>query len=705
MLRFLQNKVTIGFLVVLSFVSLSFGLFSPNTHSDKKKSNVYFRHGIELYNSYQYQASTDFFLKSLSTNPKHHGARKMLGQAYYFAGDVNTAIQEWGTFLRQGGKDPTLRLHIQNLSILDKTNKLSDDFIFFDKINSKIGFRYQFPTFVLVLSNQNILILAKDGMDNGVLLEVSPDGDFIHNMRRISGRLDFPIAATVNKKEAWVTDYSSDSIHRIEWSKLKRQFPLLFSMSSLGTTGSGEMQFRGPAGICHHRGFYFIVDSGNHRIQKITEDGKFNLMFNETEENDYLEKPFGIACKKNGKIYVSEVNHGRISVFDEYGNFEEYIGESFLKKPRHIQLNNEQNYLVIADEYEGVFILDIEKGNFKKIKQYQQGEQITGSFVKAYSAALDQNQNLFVADYSAHSILHFLPQEHLIKNIELWVERIDNKQFPTVALWVSVKDHADNYITGLQRTNFQIIENGATINNVRMGYENQFSSQVAMTILFSRNKKMREYHPNSSLWALDFMMQQLREKDKIKLISYDKEYRDETPWTNSRLRLRRGIREALLIDKDSNDNDATSTTEKALYYSASELLPQKGKKALIWLHEGEFESSEFSSIGFEKISNYLKLNHIRLYVISFESPEVAYVQEKKELLKQLAQSTGGGYYHAYSSKLQEISPTIRVQEKENMVVYYNSEASKKWKNQYMDIKMMVNFQGSAGAETSGYFIP
>ena len=700
-----RNRVIMGLLVTSSFVSLSFGLFTPNTYSDKEEANLYFQKGSELYNLYQYQASTDFFLKSLSANPKHHGARKMLGQAYYFSGDINTAIQEWSTLLRQGGRDPALRLHIQNLSTLDRKRELSDDFIFFDKLNSKIGFRYQFPTFVLVLPNQNILILAKDKMDNGVLLEVSPDGEFIHNMRRISGRLDLPMATAVSKEgEVWVTDYSSDSIHRIEWSQLKKQIPLLFSMSSLGTTGSGEMQFRGPAGICHYRGFYFVVDSGNHRIQKITENGKFNLMFNETEENDYLEKPFGIACRKNGTIYVSEVDRGRISVFDEYGNFEKYIGESFLKKPRHIQLDNEQDYLVIADEYEGVFILDIDKGHFKKINKYEQGEQTTGSFVKAYSAVLDKNQNLFVADYSAHSILHFLPQEHLFKNIELWVERIDNKQFPTVALWISVKDHANNYITGLQRTNFQIIENGAKIHNLQVGYDNQFNNQVAMTILLSRNKKMQAYHPDSPLWVLDFIIQQLRKNDQIKLISYDKKYRDETSWINSRLRLRQGIREALPINENL-DNVATSIVEKALYYSASELLPMKGKKALVWLHEGEFESSEFSPIGFQKISNYLKLNHIRLYVISFENPGVVYVQKKKELLKQLAQNTGGKYYHAYSSKLQEISSTIRAQNKENMVVYYNSETSSKWKNQYMDIKMMVNFQGRAGAETSGYFIP
>ena len=709
MLSSLSRKAFLGLIVSLLLASLTFGLFTPNTYSDKEKANQYFRQGIELYHNYKYQASADFFLKSLSANPKHHQARKMLGQAYYFSGDINNAVQEWNSIFRYGGKDAALKLHIQNLSILDKVDKKAEwdhRFSFFKKINSQTGFRYRFPSFVTVLPNQNRLILAKDGLDSGVLIEMSPNGEFLENMRRISGKLEFPMAAVLNNKEIWVVDYGSDTIHRLKWSKVTKRFPLIFSSKALGSTGSGKMQFRGPTGICYQKGFYFVVDNGNHRVQKITEDGSFNLMFRETRENHYLEKPFGIACHKNGKIYVSEVEQGRIAVFDEYGNFEKHLGESFLKKPRHIQLSYEQTHLVIADEYEGVLILDLEKNHFKKIKEYTKGEQESDSLVKPYSAVLDRNQNLLVADQASHSVLHFLPESHLTKNIELWIERIDNKQFPTVALWVSVKSSSDKYITGLRESNFRITENEAPIRSLRTDHTRQFVHQMSVSILISRGKKMKPYFPDSSLWALEFVVNDLREKDQVKLVSYDQKYRDETPWTNSRLRLRQGVRASQPSQPAvPNTENSISAVGKALYYSASELLPKRGKKALIWLHEGELGNSEFGFIGFQRISHYLKLNHIRLYVISFENPEVFDVKNKKEILKELAENTGGKYYHAYSSELQGMLPVIRNQEEENLVVYYNSEASKSWKGQYMDIKMSVHFQGRIGTETSGYFIP
>ncbi len=703
MLSTSQKKIILGISSSLALVTLSFGLFSPNTYFDKEKANDYFRQGVELYNSYQYQASTDFFINSLSSNPDYHEARKRLGQAYYFAGDVSAAIQEWNAIFRNGGEDPTLKLHIQNLNIINKKHELSENFVFFNKMASKRGFRYQFPSFIYILPNQNILILAKDKLDNGILLELSPNGKFIHNMRRISSKLELPMAATVDDGEIWVTDYGSDTLHRMKWSKAGKKIPLVFSMSSLGSTGSGKMQFRGPAGICYYQGFYFVVDNGNHRIHKIARNGKFNLMFHETEGNDSLEKPFGIACHKNGKIYVSEVDRARISVFDAYGNFEEYIGNDFLKKPRHIQLNPKQTHLVIADEYEGVFILNLEKKDYKKIKKYNRRDGDIDTLVKTYSATLDKDQNLFITDYSSHSILHFLPQDHLIKNVELWVERIDNKQFPTVALWVSVQDHTNSYITKLQQSNFKIIENGSTISGLRVVPESESKSKIVATVLLSRNTKMKKYSPNSSLWALDFTMKQLRKHDRLKLISYAQDYRDETPWTNSRLRLRQGIREAGHLSE--SDQEDQFMVGNALYYAASELLPKRGNKAIIWMHEGEFENHEFNSTNFQKISNYLKINHIRLYVISFENPTIINVKYKKKLLKEFAEYTGGGYYHAYSSTLEDIDSTIRAQERENMLLYYKSEANKKWKNQYMDLKIMVNFQGRVGAETTGYFVP
>ena len=43
---------------------------------------------------------------------------------------------------------------------------------------------------------------------------------------------------------------------------------------ALGRTGSGDLQFRSPAGICHRQGEFIVADSGNNRLQRIADNGQ-----------------------------------------------------------------------------------------------------------------------------------------------------------------------------------------------------------------------------------------------------------------------------------------------------------------------------------------------------------------------------------------------------------------------------------------------
>ena len=55
--------------------------------------------------------------------------------------------------------------------------------------------------------------------------------------------------------------------------------------------------------------------------------------------------------------------------------------------------------------------------------------------------------------------------------------------------------------------------------------------------------------------------------------------------------------------------------------------------------------------------------------------------------------------------LKNLSAMVQTKEEERTFINFSSEANSEWKDQFMDLKLIVNFQGRTGIENGGYFIP
>ena len=77
------------------------------------------------------------------------------------------------------------------------------------------------------------------------------------------------------------------------------------------------------------------------------------------------------------------------------------------------------------------------------------------TILRPFAATIDEYGNLFVADHGSHRLIHFVPQQYLYSNLELWIERIIPEQFPSVGIYAVVKDQNGNIITGLSDRNFR----------------------------------------------------------------------------------------------------------------------------------------------------------------------------------------------------------------------------------------------------------
>src|SRR3989338_458761 len=90
-----------------------------------------------------------------------------------------------------------------------------------------------------------------------------------------------------------------------------------------GTIGSGDGQFSAPTGIdIDSSGNVYVVDFGNHRIQKFTNTGTFITKWGSGGTGDgQFNTASGIAVDSSGNVYVSDTAFNRIQKFTSSGTF------------------------------------------------------------------------------------------------------------------------------------------------------------------------------------------------------------------------------------------------------------------------------------------------------------------------------------------------------------------------------------------------
>lgn len=150
-----------------------------------------------------------------------------------------------------------------------------------------------------------------------------------------AGQFEFPAGIAVDIANGWV--YVADSVNsRIEKFDLAGKF-----ITQWGRSGTGNGQFifgdatgatqYGPEGdvAVDSMGAVYVVDNGNHRIQKFDSSGAYVAQWGSAGSgNGQFLFPVGIAIDSAGAVYVTDNNTsgeagnvGRIEEFDSAGKF------------------------------------------------------------------------------------------------------------------------------------------------------------------------------------------------------------------------------------------------------------------------------------------------------------------------------------------------------------------------------------------------
>ena len=134
--------------------------------------------------------------------------------------------------------------------------------------------------------------------------------------------------------------------HRIQKLTNRGEF-----LHTFGQKGSGQGQFDGPRAIIVDSNNRLIVaDSNNNRIQILNKDGGWLLSIGLDGDDDF-EEPFDLALDPRGNIHVLSATSNAIKVFTKKGVYVRSYGDR--NSPNGIVIDDEGYSIVIDDEGEG----------------------------------------------------------------------------------------------------------------------------------------------------------------------------------------------------------------------------------------------------------------------------------------------------------------------------------------------------------------
>ncbi len=234
-------------------------------------------------------------------------------------------------------------------------------------------------------TGKEVASFGKTGSGQGELcspggLAIAPDGSIFvadsgnHRIQRFSPRgevlacfgkwspewpstrrgLNEPLGVAVDGDRVYV---ANSRLHCVSGFSLEGKL-----LTTIGTRGAGEGQFERPTAIAvDDKGFLYVADSGNNRIQKFDSEGTFVRSWGEFGPwLNFFSDPTGIAWL-GGLVYVADRDNHRVQVFSEDGELRYDFGmhallprqgEGKLHYPDHLALASDGSFLVLAESFE-----------------------------------------------------------------------------------------------------------------------------------------------------------------------------------------------------------------------------------------------------------------------------------------------------------------------------------------------------------------
>jgi sugar lactone lactonase YvrE len=162
--------------------------------------------------------------------------------------------------------------------------------------------------------------------------------------------------ATAPNGMVWVSDYPGDRVAEYRENPATEAERFVRNLHGSGSNSQGEPEFAGPMGLAvDPQGNVFVAEAANHRIEKFSSSGQFQMQFGSLGSAEgQLKAPSNVTIAPSGNLLVADTENNRISEFLPNGNFIRKFGSlgagsNQLSEPRGVAVGA-GNVLFVADK-------------------------------------------------------------------------------------------------------------------------------------------------------------------------------------------------------------------------------------------------------------------------------------------------------------------------------------------------------------------
>jgi Ca-activated chloride channel family protein len=269
-----------------------------------------------------------------------------------------------------------------------------------------------------------------------------------------------------------------------------------------------------------------------------------------------------------------------------------------------------------------------------------------------------------------------------------------------VSLSVTVTDAAGHFVTGLDRPDFQVFEDGALQDISNFARDPQ---PIALSILLDTSASMEKKIAVAQEAAVGFV-KRLGPDDVAEVIAFNSRAQIIQPFTADRMALEQAIRRV--------EVGGSTSLYNALYMALSELKGMRApaadrlrRQAIVVLSDGEDTSS---LVAFDDVLDSSKRSEVDVYAIGLRSKDDGPVHgfnEAEYVLRTLSQETGGRvFFVTDAAQLQAIYQQIADELANQYALGYVSKNPRRdgaWRR----IVVRVSRKETTVRTKSGYFGP
>ncbi|MBN2436028.1 MAG: VWA domain-containing protein [Spirochaetes bacterium] len=663
--------LSLVFAAFLPLVSVGQGSVSYEIARD------HFKKGVILFNNYSYLGSVEFFRTALTVYPEYHQAREYLARAYRLAGYTDAALREW-EYLFDISNDASVQNKIDMLRyhrVYPMQPPMETEFTHVKNLESRElrSYHFRYPTDTSVDSEKNIYIVS---FNSGRVVKINDSGEGLDTYKpALESRL---YGLDIKDNFLLFSDFARDIVYCTDLN-FNEKF-------SFGGSGAGDGQFRGPQGVCFDdNSGIFVVDSGNHRVQLFSKEGKFILQFGKKGNYDgEFQNPTDVAFLDK-LVYVTDTGNSRVSVYDTSGNFIRNITNAAIKSPRGISVNRDK--IIVSDSLEGLIIINPKTDSLTVFDSW--GENNQNGFSRLYSAVFDRDDFLYALDHDKERLSVFSPVQKRYTNLDIEIKSVDISNYPTVAFYVSVRDRTGDPVYALKSEEFYVTEDSARIQSVSINYLKDKPASSTMIFCVDRSEGMDQWK-EELVWSADFILTEMKKSDSVKVFDFSDDYITANDYDWSRRRIQKALRDGIY--------GGSKNIGRVIYNAVSELLKTDSKRAVVLFTDGIVSEDSFEQYSENIIIDYARCHYVPVYIVSLSG--------SNPVLQDICDKTGGMFIEARKvSDLRMIYQLIRKQEEYRYVVVYKSLRKPHYSGWWSNVSIEVESKGERGVEWGGYYIP